>query len=389
MNKKVKLFLVYCLLIAVFASLLAGCKKKEEEVSESSIEEASQESSQETSSMPESSSESSKEESSEESSEDSSEPEETVDLTKINPLTGEPSEEDISKKRPYIFMINNIEVATPPRGVSHADIIMELMEEGGITRMMAFFMHPEEANNIGSIRSARIYNVEVALAFDGILIHCGGSKEAMSAIPNYGLNTIDQYVGKANATTFYRDPTRTNGGIEHSLFAWGAEVIKNPDELGYKTEREEEDWYGLRFSEDAVEQCTEGDANYIFVTYDGGKQTNFQYDASRGGYTGYQYNKEYMDNGEIPITFENVIVMFAETWLQADGLHISMDLSSGTGYYCTEGKYVAINWYKDDMYSMFHFELEDGTPLVLGIGKTFICVNQCGNHAYNGYVTFE
>ena len=315
--------------------------------------------------------------------------EEVYDVTKHNPLTGELSETDISKNRPFAVMINNIYMAVPHRGVAHADMLMELMEEGGITRLMAFFMHPEEADNIGSIRSARIYNIEVARAFDAYLVHCGGSSEATDEIFNSGLEDIDQFYGHATAGTFYRDPTRMSQGYEHSLFCNGEELSKNPTALGYRLYHEEEDRYGYRFSENAVDQCTAGDANYIYVTYDGGKQTNFQFDLSRGGYTAYQYNKEYMDDNVEPVTFENVIVMFAVTWLQQDGVHISMDLSSGEGYFATEGKYVPIRWYKNSWDDVFHFELEDGTPLQLGIGKTFICVNQYGGYGYNGTVVFE
>ena len=53
----------------------------------------------------------------------------------VNPLTGETVSEDISAVRPYAIMINNISVAQPQVGVSNADIIYEVLAEGGITRM--------------------------------------------------------------------------------------------------------------------------------------------------------------------------------------------------------------------------------------------------------------
>ena len=55
----------------------------------------------------------------------------------INPLTGESVSEDISSVRPYAVMINNISVAQPQVGVSNADIMYEVLAEGGITRMLS------------------------------------------------------------------------------------------------------------------------------------------------------------------------------------------------------------------------------------------------------------
>ena len=75
----------------------------------------------------------------------------------------------------------------PHVGTSQSDMIMELMDEGGITRMMVFFADPENVPVIGSIRSARAYNVETALGYDAFLVHCGNSDEAIGLIAAYGM----------------------------------------------------------------------------------------------------------------------------------------------------------------------------------------------------------
>ena len=50
-----------------------------------------------------------------------------------HPLTGLPCEEDLSHKRPVAVMLNNLRTALPQQGNSQADIIYELVAEGGIT----------------------------------------------------------------------------------------------------------------------------------------------------------------------------------------------------------------------------------------------------------------
>ena len=49
-------------------------------------------------------------------------------------------------------------------------------------------------------------------------------------------------------------------------------------------------------------------------------------------------------------------------------------VGSGTGYFCNGGKYVEIKWERADRNDNFHYTLTDGTPLALGVGKTFISI---------------
>ena len=65
-----------------------------------------------------------------------------------NPLTGEGVMEDISAKRPVAVMLNNLEKALPQLGVGQADVIYEIVSEGGITRMMALF---QDLQGVGTL----------------------------------------------------------------------------------------------------------------------------------------------------------------------------------------------------------------------------------------------
>ena len=57
-----------------------------------------------------------------------------------NTLTGKSglSEEAVGK-RPVAVMINNIKASLPQDGIYKADILYEILVEGGITRMMALY----------------------------------------------------------------------------------------------------------------------------------------------------------------------------------------------------------------------------------------------------------
>ena len=103
----------------------------------------------------------------------SQEPEEPV-YPYAAPLTGEGLMEDVSGQRPIAIMLNNLSKALPQAGVAQADVIYEIVAEGGITRMLALFQDVEGVGEIGTVRSARDYYVSLAYGHDAIFLHAGG-----------------------------------------------------------------------------------------------------------------------------------------------------------------------------------------------------------------------
>ena len=64
------------------------------------------------------------------------------ELNYTHPLTGEAIAEPMLS-RPIAVMLNNINVAMPQHGVSQADILYEVLAEGGIARCMGIFTNIE------------------------------------------------------------------------------------------------------------------------------------------------------------------------------------------------------------------------------------------------------
>lgn len=135
--------------------------------------------------------------------------------------------------RPYAVMINNIQVAMPQCGTSKADIIYEVLAEGGITRMMAIFSQLEGDTPIGSIRSLRPYYLSIARSYDAIMVHAGGSEGAYSDLSTSGWDHIDGVQGSNSGSYYYRVPERINSaGYEHSLFINMDDAVSYAEEMG-------------------------------------------------------------------------------------------------------------------------------------------------------------
>lgn len=293
-----------------------------------------------------------------------------------NPLTGEPEAVDLVSERPYAVMINNIIYAQPQVGVSRADWIYEIEAEGGITRMMGLFTHIQDVPSIGSIRSLRPYYLSLALSYDAIMVHAGGSPEAYSDCASLNADHIDGVNDPAaNSFAYYRDPSRGAHGTEHTLFLYGDKIPAFAEQVGMRRTHQEGYSNGLRFSDDSAALCTNDAAN-VKVTLTQTKTTSFTYHPESGKYTAYQHGGDYLDGAtNEAVAFSNVLVLQAEMHAyDSYGRMAAEIIGSGTGWFCTGGKWTAINWSRADINSPYSYTTQDGTPITFTPGKTYCAI---------------
>lgn len=292
-----------------------------------------------------------------------------IDYPYSNPLTGEGQMEE-QMNRPYAVVINNIKAALPHHGVSQADIIYEMLAEGGITRCLAIFTDISDVEKLGSVRSARTYFIDLSKAYDAILVHAGGSEYAYDEFAKSGWAHLDGIQGASKY--FYRDQARLSKGVakEHTLFTSGEKVLAAAEARKLKTVRDEAMDYGLTFSENVD---LAGDAaNKVTLNFTKKRETVMTYNPETGLYEGYQQGGDYIDgNTGETMTFKNVIVLHART--SSDGYRMFADLiGTGNGYFACNGEMVAIKWSRKSAKQPFVYTLKDGTPIELGIGTTYV-----------------
>ncbi len=299
-------------------------------------------------------------------------------LPYTHPITGEGCAEPATN-RPVAVVINNISTAQPLHGIGAADVICEITAEGGgtITRMLAIFTDLEAAGAIGSVRSARTYLIDLARAFDGILVHCGYSEYAKQELSSSGWASINEFF---NGKYFYRDQDRLNMGYsgEHTLFTTGELLRKAVTAHGYRSTLREGKTFGLTFAEE-IDLNGSSAKSFTMHYYQNGKTTTMNYNPETGCYQATQYwkergSEELLDgNTKEAVQFRNVFVLRART--TSDGYRMFAQLTGeGTGYYACGGEYVEITWKRKSATDPFTYFLADGTPLTVGVGKTFIGV---------------
>lgn len=304
---------------------------------------------------------------------------ETVPAVCRHPLTGQVLDTPYTG-RPTAIVINNIKAALPQYGISKADMIYEFETEGGITRMLAIFSDLTDVGSIGPIRSARTYFNNIVASYDIPLVHCGGGSSALKG--KYDRTNLlekwDHIDQVSHGSYFYRDTQRRQQGYayEHTLFTTGEKMINVLEKLNFNTVTEEGVSYDLQFSEDV--SINGESANTVTVTFYGKKTTSFTYDAATSLYKASQYGKNHIDavSGD-QLAYKNVLVIQAKQDRIKDGKYTRSYydmIGEGKGYFACNGQMIPIKWERKTVTEPFSYTLEDGTPLTLGVGTSYIAV---------------
>ena len=290
-----------------------------------------------------------------------------------NPLSGEETEEDITSLRPIGIMLNNISYAMPMHGNSEAEILIEMNVEGNITRMLGVFQQiTSKTGKIGSIRSARPYYLDWALAFDTLYISVGGSTTGMAQIRSRHVSHMN---GMGYTDIFYRDQDRKAAGYayEHTMFITGERFETGYAKTDFRKEHEEGFDPALRFT-DTAQTASGSVATAITVNMNSKKTTLFDYDNSTKKYLISEHGDKYLDgNTNEQVSVKNVLALYTKYWREpGGGGTLLADMTGGKGVYICEGKMIDIEWSLAEGKGLT-LKKADGTALELMPGHTFIC----------------
>ena len=283
-----------------------------------------------------------------------------------NVLTGEPRSESYIPERITGVMVNNLTAARPQRGLSQADILMEIKVEGGITRFMAMYSNYQDIPEIGPIRSGRDQFFRLLLPFEGLYVHEGESvvMKQYAIDYNYGDWNIN------NGAYGYRDYSRVNWqgkthntglATEHTMYTTGENIGKYISSNDVDMSRDYKSTFfkfrDYRFnSEPRVIENGE-EAGLVTITHSASYKTRFIYDESTGLYkmqqyygTDFQWRDSVDENNNENLKFTNLMVLYTDIHTYPG--HETKDLQyvdydfGGVGFYFTGGKCEKIYWQK-------------------------------------------
>ena len=136
------------------------------------------------------------------------------------PLTGlEVAEgESAAQKHPILVTkIDNSTSSSPQVGLSHADLVVEELVEGGITRLAVFF-YSDVPDNAGPVRSMRASDIGIVPGDHATVVTSGAAGVTIRRITDAGI----PFVSEGGAGT-YRDDSRS---APYNLFAHLTDTAK-------------------------------------------------------------------------------------------------------------------------------------------------------------------
>ncbi len=292
----------------------------------------------------------------------------------INTLTGEWMDESLANQRPVAIMINNLQPAIPQSGIEKADIIYEMLVEGGITRLMAVYSDFSGLDKIGPVRSARHYYDRKAIEHDAIYVHVGHSIYAEADFKEYAnvLDHMDGVNGVGTVMTF----RSTDRKAPHNCYVSTDGILKGLEYSNISLEKKRDKEKMFRFYSSEVASIGGTPANKITTAYNSSRKPYFVYDSESGKYLRWQYGEPHIDRETgNQLAFENVIIQFIPCWDHFGNGLLDIDwITYGEGYYASNGEIIPINYHRKSFDGVTHFYTKDGNELQMNPGKTFITV---------------
>jgi hypothetical protein len=303
-------------------------------------------------------------------------PQPTEDLTGkvVDPLTGLWVSESVAAARPVAVVYNNHHKALPQSGLAQASLYYEVIAEGNITRVVAVFNDLQSAK-IGPIRSTRHYFLDLALDYDAVFVHHGGSPQGYEAIRRLNVDHVD---GMADDKAFWRDPVRSKqpGMFEHSSYSDAQRIRDAIERYEYQPTLTRKHNLGFAFETTTLAQGLR--AVNITVPFSEGYTAFFSYDSKQKKYLKFHEDGPHIDEEtEEQLAVTNLIVQHAPIEIIAGddaGRRDVRLVGAGSGYLFTLGKTVPIEWEKKSHETPTRWSFPDGKPLTLNPGKTWICI---------------
>lgn len=285
------------------------------------------------------------------------------------PLTGLASVRP-PQRRAVVVKIDNVPAARPQSAINDADIVVEELVEGGMTRLAAVF-HSARPDAIGPVRSARSTDIGIAASY------------ARPVFANSGANGIfSSLVARAplvdRGNQVFGGYWRVGGRpAPHNLFTSSGRLLDSVDDpqgppqaqFAYRAEGEGPHPESRR-------------ASRIRLVYRTGSSPRIEYrwDDDLGGWRRFNDGVAHTDSDGRPVAPENVVVWFApyidsgltDKW--GEVLYEGVSVGRGDALIFTDGRVVAARWNRPSLRSRATFTDADGEHVALTPGRTWVAL---------------
>ena len=295
------------------------------------------------------------------------------------------------QRRPLAVKIDNAPTARPHYGISQADMVWELLVEGFITRLAAYF-HSQDPTTIGAVRSVRFSDRYTTPMVRGSLIFSGASQLMEGLVrgdiaAGYYVGVSPQ-IGQGNA--FYR--TSVDGRVApHNLFTSSDALRQATNDVGGGGPVSVPQW---NFLASAVHPDTAGGfigsvpASSLTIPYRTDARVRYDYDAASHTYARYQssstaltFQREVDGNNNVAIAARNIVIIYTDVIvtdvIDDAGGAPSLDMrlvGTGKATVFRDGLRQDGTWSRGTNFDAFVFTNLYGHKIYLSPGQTWVHV---------------
>lgn len=264
-----------------------------------------------------------------------------------------------------LVMVDNHHQAYPQSGLDKADMVFEILAEGGITRFMALYYH-RKADKIGPVRSARYYFVQLAKGLDSPLAHAGGNMDALELIGKIKMKDLDEIYNSADY--FWRDNSRN---MPHNLYTSTEKLVQGAQDRKLSLVAPPVLPAALTFTGEAHK-------NEIVLDYGrSGYKAKVSWLYQNGSYERQQNGAKHVMTDGAGIKAFNIIVLAAKTQEvtkeEENESEITL-IGKGSALYFTDGLVSKGTWEKSAVQGQLKFLDEKGAAKTFKPGITWVQV---------------
>ncbi|MGY6502334.1 MAG: DUF3048 domain-containing protein [Acidimicrobiales bacterium] len=299
----------------------------------------------------------------------------TTEAPTLSLLTGREIDDPEILDRPVVAAkIASDRDAQPQVGLDVADVVVEELVEGGISRYLAIFQSVD-SDPVGPMRSARTSEIELLPIFGRpIFAHSGGNSGTMGALRN--ANTS---VNAGPDTPFgnlqLRDSSRrrpNNLFTNTSLLREAAAADASPPEA----------WFAF-LGEDDEPSAQALPVVGVDVSF-GTTRTRWVWDEERQAFLRFHNGTPHLAPDDQQLGFETVIVLNTPYGTSAADVRSpeAITIGAGDGWVLSNGWVAAISWERPERHAPITLRDADGEELALSPGRIWMALPRAGSTTF-------
>jgi len=279
-------------------------------------------------------------------------------LTGLDASTASPEELAIPA---VAVKVPNDSKARPQHSLEHADIVFEEYVEAGIPRFIAVF-HSRIPETVGPIRSMREMDPNIIGSLGGPLVFSGANRSVMDVARRSGQFLLAEDLGSKGFV-------RIKGKVApYNLHVRMADILAQSTDFTAP-----EPQFAFAYPAEAATAALYGTpATRIDLRFSRYGEPSWDWDEASGTWLRNEFGEPHVSDEGTRLSAANVVVLHVRVYTNFSLPVSEMIVSDAPGYVATGGKYIPIRWSKADRTAPYVITTEDGRPVQLAPGTTWV-----------------